>query len=253
MTTLEELYNKRQIEQLKQELLLLANEQNATNVQIAKAAIFSTLLNEENADLRLVTLKAIAEMVKDENNRVSLTDASVVESLLKMIIDPTSEISYNASRALGNICYENEQACGLIKEEGLDKILILIQKYESNSEELNNASCGLLLNVVNYCDDSLQKHAFQCELQDKYLVKALESNLKCNVINTKAASYLLSVLSIITDNIENESYERNLFTAIVKTMQRCADPEVRALCLELFHCHAENSKYDLHYLQQNKN
>lgn len=65
------------------------------------------LLRDKSKDIVAQTAKAIAEMTKTEKGREQCTNTEIVETLMELLKENNISILIQASRALGNICYEN--------------------------------------------------------------------------------------------------------------------------------------------------
>lgn len=107
----------------------------------------------------------IAELAKTESLRQPFVDGNVIPTLVKMLRSSDNSDVIQACRALGNICYENDEARNCVDEnDGLQTLLNLMKGIDSNNgsdvTKLRTVACGLLLNVTN-THELLQKKALE--------------------------------------------------------------------------------------------
>lgn len=69
--------------------------------------VFLTLLGHKSKQIVAKTAKAIAEIAKTEKGREKCTNVELVQALIDLLKRKDIDILTQASRALGNICYEN--------------------------------------------------------------------------------------------------------------------------------------------------
>lgn len=246
MDRLQELIESKDLSGLKEELLAYIIGKNTVCKQPA-IIVFISLLQNFDEEIQKLTCRAIAALAQTEENRELLTNANLIDELLKIIKEKQSKSDavHSAMRALGNICYENFKACELAGKDALQAIVNLTGNYESNEANFNFTVCGLLTNLVN-SDENLQNAAAEVDLQN-IVWKLLRINLESE-INVPVVTQLLNVLTAIVEPTEDDQNTK-LFETVIKIMQKCADPEIRALCLELFHNNSENSKLPIFIIE----
>lgn len=238
MDKLQELYESKDISGLKEQLSAYVSGKNTFCKRSTK--VFVSLLQNFDDQIQNLTCQAIAELAKTEENREFLTNADLVGELVKIVKQKQRKLDniHNAMRALGNICYENFEACEIAGKDALQAIVDLAQNYRDNDGNFNVTLCGLLTNLLNSNED-LQKAAAELDMQI-VILKLLAINLGTE-INVPVVTHLLNVLNVLVEPTEDDQNTK-LFATVIKIMQKCADPEVRALSLELFHNNSENSK-----------
>lgn len=215
------------------------------DVILNNADVIDNLLKYKEPDIVLMTVKLTAECAKSENNRVILTNSSIIKSLLKLFQGSNDEI-YHAVRALGNICYDNEKCCNYIGEEGFKSLLCILREYKTYSDVINTAACGLLLNLL-----SCSQHLGTFYKGDTLML--IEELLKMNLsvdVNSSMVKHLLSALLCVMNNeVEKVGDVNNtrLYSMITDIMKAAVDPEIGVLCLEIFQCNSECSKCDITY------
>lgn len=213
--------------------------------QLKKIDVFEELLGYDNVHVQQLTVQLLAELAKSEENRKVLTEDPVVEKL-KLILKSNNEeeLLWQTLRALGNLCFDNEEARNLINKDGLKYLLNVIDKYSSNDDECSKkivaTSCGFLYNLLMNCDD-LQKASLAfniLDLVEKLFVKNLSNFDKFE----SSFLHLLYVLSSITEFMIDEWLSKSLIGLLVQILRKSENPEISALCLELLRMQSENSR-----------
>lgn len=69
--------------------------------------VFLTLLGHKSKQIVTNTTKAIAEIAKTEKGREKCTNAELIQALIDLLKKNDIDILTPASRAVGNICYDN--------------------------------------------------------------------------------------------------------------------------------------------------
>lgn len=69
--------------------------------------VFLMLLRHKSKQIVINTTKAIAEIAKTEKGREKCTNAELVQALIELLKKNDIDILTPASRAVGNICYDN--------------------------------------------------------------------------------------------------------------------------------------------------
>lgn len=69
--------------------------------------VFLRLLRHKSKEVVAKTAKAIAEIAKTERGREKCTSVELVQTLISLLKEQDIDTMTQASRALGNICYEN--------------------------------------------------------------------------------------------------------------------------------------------------
>ena len=217
----------------------------APTVVIKENSIFLTLLNYEE-EISLLTVRAIAELSKSEENRLILSDSELLGALLKLFSNEELEHIDLYFRAIGNLCFDNDRSREYI---GVDGVQIILQKCDlviDHYIETSSLSCtellfGCLLNLL-MSNDELQKVALSTDIVGKickvfpHLCKNIESNLRCIL-------YVTQVLSMIIDHIIDEWLPESLCLLLVDVVKYSMDPELTLVCLEILKIQLENGKF----------
>ncbi|XP_011305581.1 rap1 GTPase-GDP dissociation stimulator 1-B isoform X1 [Fopius arisanus] len=202
--------------------------------------MFLKLLSHESKVIVAKSAKAIAEIAKTESGRLKCTNDNLVKTLMDLLKGDDVNVLTQASRALGNICYENEQGKKLVqKNNGLPYILGVLRRgvrLEDNERAklLRNVAAGFLL---NYLDD-------QEPLQKKTLADDLVP-IVCDVLEIdgrtggEAAMHVLLTLEILNDS-GIQFLDERLTKILVEILAGESSSEMSQMCLELLHGQAEN-------------
>ncbi|XP_059144115.1 rap1 GTPase-GDP dissociation stimulator 1-like isoform X2 [Physella acuta] len=145
--------------------------------------VFKKLESERKEEESLLASCAqlIAELAKTESLREPLVDKGVIPSLLKHLTSDNISLATQVCRALGNICYDNDQArIAVEKEKSLPMILNVLSKQNNSTEDgasrLRIILCGFLLNLTNNCellqDSAIDENVFE------YLNTCLSSHME---------------------------------------------------------------------------
>ncbi|XP_046412764.1 rap1 GTPase-GDP dissociation stimulator 1-B isoform X1 [Neodiprion fabricii] len=208
--------------------------------------VFLTLLKYESPLIVAKTTRAIAEIAKTDRGREKCTNPELIKALVELLKGEYDiDILTQASRALGNICYENDKGKMLVDEQnGLTYILTALKMGISlgdgdGAAGLRNVAAGFLLNfLIN--QTALQKKA----LDDNVL------SVVCSILETdgttsgEAATHAMLILGILTD-LGQEVLDERLTKILVNILASDASPELSEMCLELLHGQAENESTKL--------
>ncbi|XP_076236295.1 visceral mesodermal armadillo-repeats isoform X1 [Calliopsis andreniformis] len=207
--------------------------------------VFLTLLRHESKEIIAKTAKAIAEIAKSESGREKCTSTDLVTALLDLLKDDRVDVLTQTSRALGNICYENENGKKFVEDKnGLMSILAVLTKSVAlknveGAPFLRNVAAGLLLNFL-VDRSSLHKEALK---QDT--VPIICSILEIDgTTGGEAAMHALLILGILNDASIMFLNER-LIKILVDILTSDASSELSEMCLELLHGQAEDENVKL--------
>ncbi|XP_076327897.1 rap1 GTPase-GDP dissociation stimulator 1-B-like [Tachypleus tridentatus] len=218
-------------------------------------ALTEKLLNEGLVDLVTELLKPptkltstqlaklaelIAEVAKCEPGRKPLSDVTVLSTLLDLLSDKNSQVVLQSCRALGNICYDNDLARGIVKDQkGVEKLVLLLRSLLEMKEmphNLRTTASGCLLNMTETYDET-QEQALQAGITDvllQYLSKYYSDE--------DLASHCLLVLNCLADyEIGRQTLvEKKSLSSLVDILDKSITAEVLETLLELFGNLAEN-------------
>lgn len=197
-------------------------EKSATTMHLINSGLITTLsslLNTENKlpdSINAKVAEILSELSKTEEARNLCSDISVVGPLMDLLTSEDSQTVVHACCALGTICYDNEVARGLVKEQqGVGKLIHLLQrliKMNDLSESLKNVASGLLLNLSDAYDE-IQEHTIQAGIVD-VLLQYLERFYNDEDI----AINCLLVLNCLADGSASEVGRTKLMEPVTLTM-----------------------------------
>lgn len=206
--------------------------------------VFLTLLRHESKEIIAKTAKAIAEIAKSERGREKCTSTNLVNALIDLLKEDRIDVLTQTSRALGNICYENENGKNFVEDKnGLISILAVLEKSITLKDVegapfLRNVAAGLLLNFLDR--PSLHVEALKQEVVP----------IICNILEIdgstggEAAMHSLLILGILNDaNII--FLDERLTQILVNILSTYTSSELSETCLELLHGQAEDENAKL--------
>ncbi|XP_059471652.1 GTPase-GDP dissociation stimulator vimar [Neocloeon triangulifer] len=152
-----------------------------------------------------------------------------------------SNVQLQACRALGNICYENDdgRAQVLEVEKGLETVLALLSQAIKQNPQLKGVVAGFLLNLLAGQEET-QKKALELGV-----VPILTDFLESSNEEDNGQSHILMILNLLAD-IDNELLSDRLCKALVTLLGRTTSGEISEMCLELMLGQAENESVKSH-------
>ncbi|KAL7735126.1 hypothetical protein ACLKA6_001991 [Drosophila palustris] len=197
--------------------------------------------------------KCIAEITKSEVQRKKFTKREIIAAFLECLRhvptdDGSMELPIQICRALGNICYLNDEACDLILELKGDAVLLQLLDI-ANIEDVTNAPQfikvrgGLLSNYL-LGGEGLAKRAMELGIMQKlqHIIDTGASNVEQHedlLLNT------LPLLSILTENVADLNFESQLNIQLSRILAASTNPDLAEMCLELLHYQAESDEVKL--------
>ncbi|XP_052871907.1 GTPase-GDP dissociation stimulator vimar [Anopheles cruzii] len=216
------------------------------------------LLRVEDSKVHIQVARCIAEVAKTDNQRAKFSHQDVIRRLTDLLCVPSSkensadvvalELCTQLARALGNICYANDDARNIIKELGADERIFALLDYDIDTddedrEQFVRVRCGLISNYLLGSDD-LAERAIELKVIEK-----LECILtRCLVDVDKHEELLLGLLpplSILTEQISDLCFPVSLNRTIAKLLAKCTNPDIAESCLALLHYEAQNDDVKL--------
>lgn len=218
------------------------------------------ILTQANAnDLKEQIARTIAEISKVDGQRKRLTNLTIIEHLLKMLTDLLKlqgssdksgfeqqlKAGIQSCRALGNICYNNDDARSLIRKINGDLTLINLLDIKFNVDNETELSFGKLRGTLisNYLlgREDLAKHAMELNILQKIeqIIVDCCSNVEESeeiLLNT------LLLMSILTENVADLNFSPNLNSLLATILATSKHPDIADICLEMLHYQAENGK-----------
>ncbi|XP_051160445.1 GTPase-GDP dissociation stimulator vimar [Leptopilina boulardi] len=214
------------------------------SVEFINDQIFLKLLTINSETIATKTAKTIAEIAKTECGREKCTREDLVRTLIELLQSQKLEILIQASRALGNICYENAKGKALIREkEGLKHILKVVEKGiefgdKEGADFLRNVAAGFLLNFL------VDQNSIDKEVIKKEVVTVICKILEIDGVATReAAMQALLILGVLND-YDIQFLNERLANILVEILKSDNSSEFSEMCLEVLHGQAddENAK-----------
>lgn len=207
------------------------------------------LLKSNNTEICKQVAKSIAEITKTETQRKKFTQSEMIKTLIDSLADTKNstdmELTIQVCRALGNICYLNDEARNKILTIQGDERLIQLLDVEAqcdNPKELQfiKVRGGLISNYL-LGGETLAKRAMDLKIMEKIQ----EIVDKCAMDVQKNEDLLLNVLpplSILTENVSDLNFEPKLNKQLAQILAASTNPDLAEMCLELLHYQAENDE-----------
>lgn len=263
--------------------IIASAESNATKYEnINLTDNFKDLMNRPDldADVREQIDRTIAEITKINGQRKRFTTDAILQTLLQRLASETQQTSATVAgaaaaaattkvqplsdnqlmtaiqccRALGNICYNNEDARNIILKLNGDATIInlLDQKLDATNElEVTFAKFrgGLISNYL-LGGEHLAKNAMERNILEK-IEKILDDCLdgarnnggKYSESSEEILLNTLQPLSLLTENVADLNFSAKLNGQLAKVLTISKDPEVAEICLEMLNYQAENGKW----------
>ncbi|KYM92543.1 Rap1 GTPase-GDP dissociation stimulator 1-B [Atta colombica] len=207
--------------------------------------VFLTLLRHKSKQIIAKTAKAIAEIAKTDRGREKCTSFELIRTLIDLLKEEDIDILTQTSRALGNICYENEIGKNLVTEQdGLKVILALLKKGISlgnveGASFLRNVAAGVLLNFL------VDQEMLYRKALEEDMVPIICSILEEDGINgDESAVQVLLTLGILND-VNIIFLNERLTRILVDTLASDTSSELSEMCLEILHGQAEDENAKL--------
>ncbi|XP_058459530.1 GTPase-GDP dissociation stimulator vimar isoform X2 [Malaya genurostris] len=210
------------------------------------------LLSLDDLAVRVQVARCIAEVAKTESQRDKFTKEDIIRKLISFLSNEadsrTLELNTQVCRALGNICYANDEARNIIKatkgDECIFSLLDLdLDTDDEDKDQFVRVRCGLISNYLLGSDDIAERAV---ELQ---IIGKIEKILvRCVVDVDKYEDLLLNTLpplSILTEQISDLYFEPSLNKVIAQILAKCTNPDLAESCLALLHYEAQNDDVKL--------
>lgn len=216
-----------------------------TNLELKDVTIINHLLNIDQKEILILTTKLIAEIAKNETRKI-LTEGKTIQSIVNLLKHDDSELTFNVIRAVGNICYENEEACSIIHKLGLEQLLkVLKDDCKRENNQITTKILGLLMNLFTLHDELCRSalHSGIILIFDDLLLKYSFLFKKDSEENKITITFLLSVLSLLSDYFNEQSIFKETSCKHIINIFKVSDyPEISVPCLEVFHSQSERGK-----------
>lgn len=216
------------------------------NIELTDCLLQILTSSRANNGLREHLAKAIAEVTKSDGQRKRFTDTAVLRELLKLLeglSNETLKVAIQSCRALGNICYHNDDARNMILASNGDAILISLLDFSVNASDETHLSFGKLRGglISNYLvgGEHLAKHAMELNIMNKIesIVNACSADIEKN---DDVLLHTLPLLSLLTENVSDLNFSATLNSQLARILAVSKNPDVAEICLEMLHYQAEN-------------
>uniref|UniRef100_A0A6E8VLQ5 UNC-45/Cro1/She4 central domain-containing protein n=1 Tax=Anopheles coluzzii TaxID=1518534 RepID=A0A6E8VLQ5_ANOCL len=218
------------------------------------------LLQLPDAGVQIQVARCIAEVAKTEHQRTKFSKEDIIRRLTELLQSPAAQNGGNATdraalelatqicRALGNICYANDEARNIIKELGADERFFALLDYDVDTddedrEQFVRVRCGLISNYL-LGSDEIAERAVELKLIDR--LERILTRCLCDV--DRHEELLLSILpplSILTEQISDLYFAPSLNKSIAQILAKCTNPDIAESCLALLHYEAQNDDVKL--------
>ncbi|XP_067133424.1 rap1 GTPase-GDP dissociation stimulator 1-like isoform X2 [Centruroides vittatus] len=226
------------LDSILQALLKEGSNRQALVEHLIQSGIVSTvicLLKSEKLSPPLTAKigELIAELAKVDIARKPCTDVSMVGPLVDLLSSEDNQTVLQVCRALANICYDNDVARNLVKEQhGVGKMVDLLRrllKLEEIPDSLRNVASGCLLNLTDTYE--VQESALQAGILD-VLLNYLDRFHQ----DEDVATHCLLVLNCLADCDagRNKLMEKPILSSLMNILGKNITEDVMESLLELF-------------------
>lgn len=210
------------------------------------------LLELDDRAVQVQVARCIAEVAKTEAQRDKFTKEDVIGKLVSLLSNEVGggrlELTIQVCRALGNICYANDDARSIIKTtKGDERIFSLldldVDTDEEDKDQFVRVRCGLVSNYLLGSDDIAER-----AVELKIVAKIEKILARCVADVDKYEDLLLNILpplSILTEQISELYLEPSLNKLIAQILAKCTNPDLAESCLALLHFSAQNDDVKL--------
>lgn len=210
------------------------------DIELQNNNILKQLIKYDNEKIIQAFVEVAAELSKKEQNRRFFTDKDLIEYLLSLLQKEEESLVVGAIRALGNICYENEEARTIIDKQGLSTVISILEKDHNRKNNLLTLKVsGFLVNLL-ISNDDLQKAALKFNIIE-VIEKLMKKYLKSFKENQMLFAFLLTILNHVIDYIDDQNipFTEDLCCTIIDIFKLSSTPEISVLCLEILHGQSE--------------
>ncbi|KAI9577678.1 hypothetical protein GQX74_013372 [Glossina fuscipes] len=214
------------------------------------ADFFLSLTQSEDTNIRKEAAKCIAEITKSEVQRKKFTKPEVIKIFLDYLRNlngetDNMELPIQICRALGNICYLNDEARDIILDMKGDLVLIRLLDITVIEDKVHGLQFikvrgGLLSNYL-LGGEGLAKRAMDLEIMQK-----IQNIIAIGVTNVEENEDLLlntlPLMSILTENVAELNFEAELNVQLSRILAASTNPDLAEMCLELLHYQAESDE-----------
>lgn len=228
----------------------LSTAENLHSVESLKET-FLELLMHNTPNINLLVSKTIAEITKTQEQRAKFSNNEVLEKLMELLVAAlinrkhpgNIELIIQLCRALGNICYSNDDARNILFH--LDGGKVLVDLFNVCTSEIQNAEqletfakvrSGVMSNYL-LGNEELSQKAIELGIVEKIKARIEES--------TDGLEHLLPLFSILTEQVSDLIFKPEILCLITRILKTSDNAEVIESCLELLQCQAESDEVKL--------
>lgn len=218
-----------------------------TDVILPSVDLVKDLLKFDNTDIVKLSTQLIAETARTESNRKLYTNDKLINALIYLLDDKDPDVILNSVRALGNICYENEEACKIIHKIGTNKILNILKEDQDNKNKDVNSilitkTSGLLFNLLNMHEGLIRSSLNNGLMQiiEDILTKYSEELEKYETL----LIFQISILNTVEHYLDEQHipFTQQLCKILIDIFKKSQTPEICVSCLEIFHGQSEQEE-----------
>lgn len=249
------------------EKLVTSTETNATAFSSVEfTSEFLQLLTKADSNaLKEQIDRTIAEITKIDAQRKRFTNTAIIEELLKhlsvvkqsssngnssdaesaSLSEDQMKVAIQSCRALGNICYNNEDARNLILKIDGDRQIVDLLDGKLNASNPMEVTFGKFRGglISNYLlgGEHLAKHAIELNILGK--IEAIIDDCLTDIEqNEEILLNTLQPLSLLTENVTDLNFSPKLNSQLVSILAASKHPDVAEICLEMLNYQAETGE-----------
>lgn len=237
------------------EKLVTSAESNATAFATFEfTSEFLQLLTKADSSASIEQIdRTIAEITKIDAQRKRFTNTAIIEELLKHLAikkdGPLSvdqlKVAIQSCRALGNICYNNEDARNVILKINGDQQIVDLLDVQLNAGNAVEVTFGKYRGglISNYLlgEEHFAKHALELNILGK-IEKIIDDCATDIERNEEILLSTLQPLSLLTENVVDLNFSPKLNGQLASILTASKHPDVAEICLEMLNYQAENGK-----------
>lgn len=202
----------------------------------------------KNEQVQTLTAQAVAELAKMNDQRSFLSNKVIINDLLTLLNKAiaSNEIFFaiQLCRALGNLCFENNDSSNILAElnviETFTKLLNeAIKLNDDQCQQFRSVICGFLLNFLMHQEDVLKSTWESGLFLDKL---ELILNMDNNTIDNKneCSRHIVYILGLYSDTIDECFFTKSLNSVIVDLLKRSENLDISEMCLQLLQQQCES-------------
>lgn len=222
--------------------------ENSLEIELEKHIIIDNILCIEDLEVLETATKLLAELAKSASNRKVLTQSHIIKKLTECFKYKKPKLSVNAVRALGNICFENEEGCKIIDELGMNDVISLLKNDDIENELVANV-LGLIMNLFNSYDTIIKSALNQgiVPIIDGLFIKYTKVFKENPNENQILITFLVSVLNNLLDYADeyNFVFSEDMCKQVVEIFKHSDCAGISVACLEIFHGQIERDEIKL--------